>query len=177
MADKKYVPFAPGGYSTEDWSAFLGMRVFGDDVDTLNGVVTRNSVQGQREYVLVQNAQGDTLAAGNALKFTTGYFGTKVAKATAGASITCFAPPAINGSASNTIPDGAYFWAVKEGFTSVLKSTAHVTENTQMEASSTDGAVKVNSGTAYSDVVAGTFIAADSSGNSVLVRAYANCQW
>lgn len=163
-------------YSTEDWSAFLGQRGRCDDQDVLNGSPVRNS-NGRREMVLVYNNSGGTLACGNSLKFDTGYFGTKVVKCTTGVSIAGYVPPAINGSASNTIPAGAYFWMVKEGFTSVLKSTADVTEGTQIKNSATAGQVAVNSGTASYDVVAGTFIAADSGGTSNLVRAYANCQW
>lgn len=164
--------------STDDWSAQLGQMGFGPDQDLQSGgTLVVNSVNGRRRYVFVQNDSGVALSTGMALKFTAGNYGTKVTKSSAGAKVCGYVPPSVNGASTNTVAIGAYFWMVVEGFTSVLKTTANVTEADEIEASATAGQVKANSGSGLSDVLAGTFIATDSGGTSNLVRAYANCQW
>lgn len=170
-------PFAYDTYSTDDWSAQLGQVGRGPDTDSVAGTVTANSANGKRTYVLVYNNSGGTLAAGQALKFYAAFFGTKVDKSSVGVSLAGFAPPVINGSTSNTIPAASYFWMVREGFTSVLKTTAAVLEGDQLETSATAGQVKSNSGTGAMDIQGGTFIAANATASAVLTRAYVNCTW
>lgn len=178
MADQSSTsPFAKDTYSTDSGYANLrGQMRFAEDSDTVAGVYTRNS-KVDRKLVLVKNSSGSTLPTGAALQFDTSGWGLNVKKAVSGGHIRGYVPCVINGSASGTIPDGAYFWMVKEGPTKVLKSTANVAVDDLIEQASTAGQVKSSAGTGYPGVLGGSFIAADSSGNSVLVRAYANCQW
>ncbi len=177
MAEKfSATPFGYDQNTTDDWSPQLGQWGFGPDEDSLAGVITRNTVNGRRTYVLVQNASGGTLAAGQALQFTSTFYGRKVTKSAIFSAICGFAPPAISGSITNTIPNLAYFWMVKEGFTSVLKDASALVEKSQIEASATAGQVKANAGSAYSGTLAGTAIEANA-GASSLTRAYVNCQW
>ena len=170
-------PFPFDSYDTSDWSAQLTQKGHGPDTDSISGTVTVNKANGRRRYVLVYNNSGGTLPAGCALKFSATYFGSYVVKATSGSRIVGFVPPTILGSASNTIPAASYFWMIVEGYASVLKSTANVTEGDQIETAATAGQIKSNSGTGYSGVLAGTIIATDTGGTSNLVRAYINCQW
>lgn len=170
-------PFAQDTYSTDSgYAALRGQKRFAADIDTVAGVQTQNS-KVTRELVLVKNTSGGTLACGVALQFDSAGWGLNVIKAVSGGHIRGYVPCVINGSITNTIPANAYFWMVKEGPTKVLKSTANVAVDDLIEQASTAGQVKSSAGTGYPGVLGGSFIAADSSGNSVLVRAYANCQW
>lgn len=178
MADQSSASaFAKDTYSLDAGYANLrGQFRYAKDSDTVAGVYTENS-QVERQLVLVKNTSGGTLPTGAALQFDTAGWGQNVKKAVSGGHIRGYVPPVINGSASGTIPDQAYFWMVKVGPTKVLKSTANVAVDDLIEVASTAGQVKSSAGTGYPGVLGGSFIAADSSGNSVLVRAYANCQW
>lgn len=170
-------PFAQDTYSTDSgYAALRGQKRFAADIDTVAGVQTQNS-KVTRELVLVKNTSGGTLACGVALQFDSAGWGLNVIKAVSGGHIRGYVPCVINGSITNTIPANAYFWMVKEGPTKVLKSTANVAVDDLIEQAATAGQVKSSAGTGYPGVLGGSFIAADSSGNSVLVRAYANCQW
>jgi hypothetical protein len=177
MADQSSASaFAKDTYSLDAGYANLrGQFRYAKDSDTVAGVYTENS-QIERQLVLVKNTSGGALPTGAALQFDTAW-GQNVKKAVSGGHIRGYVPPVINGSASGTIPDQAYFWMVKVGPTKVLKSTTNVAVDDLIEVSSTSGQVKSSAGTGYPGVLGGSFIAADSSGNSVLVRAYANCQW
>lgn len=169
--------FKKDTYSTDAGYADLcGQFTVADDDDTTAGVYSSYSNVG-RTLVLVKNTSGGTLPCGAALQFDTAGWGLNVKKAVSGGHIRGYVPPVINGSISNTIPANAYFWMVKEGGTSVLKSTANVAVDDLIEAAATAGQVAAGAGTGYAGVLGGSFIAADTSGNSVLVRAYANCQW
>lgn len=164
--------------SVDDWSAQLGGIGFGPAQDLqAGGSITIASVNTQRMYALVQNNSGVVLSCGMGLKFSAGYFGTKVEKCTSGASLAGYVPASVDGSATNTVAIGAYFWMVVQGFTSVLKTTANIAEGNQIEPSATAGQLKANSGTGYSDVLGGTFTSTDTDGTSILTPAFANCQW
>ena len=178
MADQSSAnPFAQDTYSTDSgYAALCGQKRYAADIDTVAGVQTQNS-KVSRTLVLVKNTSGGTLPTGAALQFDTAGWGKNVKKAVSGGHIRGFVPGVINGSTSNTIPANAYFYMVKEGPTKVLKSTANVAVDDLIEQAATAGQVKSSAGTGYPGVLGGSFIAADSSGNSVLVRAYANCQW
>lgn len=178
MADVSSVnPFPQDTYSTDaGYAPLRGQKRFASDIDNVAGVQTENS-KVTRTLVLVKNSSGSTLACGVALQFDTAGWGQNVKKAVSGGHIRGYAPCVINGSITNTIPDGAYFWMVKEGPTKVLKSTANVAVDDLIEQAATAGQVKASAGTGYPGVLGGSFIAADTSSTSVLVRAYANCQW
>lgn len=164
--------------TTDDWSAQLGDIGFGPAQDLqAGGVISIASVNTQRMYALVQNNSGVVLSCGMGLKFSTGFFGLKVDKCSAGVSLAGYVPASVNGSPTNTVAIGAYFWMVVQGFTSVLKTVANIAEGNQIEPSGTAGQLKANSGTGYSDVLGGTFTSTDSAGTSILTPAYANCQW
>ena len=170
-------PFDQGTYSTDaGYAPLRGQKRFAADVDTLAGVQTENS-KVTRTLVLVKNSSGGTLACGVALQFDTAGWGQNVKKAVSGGHIRGYAPCVINGSITNTIPDGAYFYMVKEGPTKVLKSTANVAVDDLIEQAATAGQVKASAGTGYPGVLGGSFIVTDAGGTSNLVRAYANCQW
>lgn len=177
LGSSSVVGFPYDKYTTDDWSAQLTQKGHGPDTDNIAGTVTVNKPNGRRRYVLVYNNSGGTLPAGCALMFSATFHGSKVVKCTSGSRICGFVPPVIDGSVSNTIAAASYFWMVVEGYTSVLKSTANVTETDQIEPAATAGQIKSNSGTGYSGILAGTILATDTGGTATLVRAYVNCQW
>lgn len=170
-------PFAKDDYSTDaGYAPLRGQKRFAKDSDITAGVLTTNS-NVDRVLVLVKNTSGGTLPCGAALQFDTAGWGLNVKKAVSGGHIRGYVPPVIQGSITNTIPANAYFYMVKEGPTSVLKSTANVAVDDLIEQAATAGQVKSSAGTGYPGVLGGSFLATDAGGTSNLVRAYANCQW
>lgn len=151
-------PIKKDTYSTDaGYSVLKGQRCSFRDSDVVAGVLTVNS-QDNRECVFVKNS-GSAIAAGAALSFST--FGTEVATATVGQKIHGYAPPAINGSVSNTIPANAYFWMIKEGRTSFLGDGSTIAAGDRVVVSGlTSGAVRTSltGGVVYSDVAASTAV-------------------
>lgn len=151
-------PIKKDTYSTDaGYAPLKGQRCSFRDSDVVAGVLTINS-QDNRECVFVKNS-GSAIAAGAALSFST--FGTEVATATVGQKIHGYAPPAINGSVSNTIPASAYFWMIKEGRTSFLGDGSTIAANARVVVSGlTSGAVRsiLPSGVVYSATAASTAI-------------------
>lgn len=150
---------------TRDWA----------DEDRSKQFAVKNSAFPVRA-ILVQNSSGAALTPGMALKWTAGYYGTKVQAATNGVPICGFVPASIQTAA--TIPTGAYFWMIVHGPTSVLKSAADVAEGDQLEVSATAGYCKTEAtAPAANKLVRGaTAWAADASGGTALVRAMVDCR-
>lgn len=136
-----------------------GDFIYGLDSDIIAGIATINGVN-QRIAVWVKNTSGGTLACGQALNWVSGFWGTQVQPCPAGSPIRCFVPPVINGSASNTIPNNAWFYAVKVGQTSVLTDGSIVSINDGLVVGAVSGDVKTNygNGLLYSSSAASTAI-------------------
>lgn len=151
-------PIKKDTYSTDaGYAPLKGQRCSFRDSDVVAGVLTINS-QDTRECVFVKSG-ASTIAAGAALNFST--FGTDVLTATVGQKIHGYAPPAINGSVSNTIAANSYFWMIKEGRTSFLGDGSTITAGDKVVVSGlTSGAVRSNlaGGVVYSDVAASTAV-------------------
>lgn len=148
------LPF--GDYSTDaSWAPLVGQTTIFDDIDPTTGAISKNS-QYQRECVLVKNNSGSAIAASASLNFNTGTsdWGANVQTCPAGATIRLFAPPTVKGSASTTIPNNAYFWAIKKGATSVNSDGSAILLNDGLVQSATAGQVKTDYGVAGGEVFA-----------------------
>lgn len=140
---------AYGDYSTSaSFATILGQMAEFDDLDLVSTTMTRNT-NNTRECILVKNGSGVAISAGMALSFVSGYWGLQVQAAplTVGSQIRCFAPSYVRGSTSTTIPDGAYFWAVKKGFTSPLSDGTPFAVNDRLVIGATAGQVRADYGT------------------------------
>lgn len=156
---------AYGDYSTNaGFANNLGQRALFDDVDMVATVLTKNT-NGLRDCVFVKNGSGSAISAGMALVWVTSYWGTQVKAAptgTTGTRIRCFAPSYVRGSTSTTIPDGAYFWAIKDGYTSPLSDGTAIAIDDKLVVGATAGQVRADSaaggGLIYSSVAASSAV-------------------
>lgn len=117
---QSYVVGATTGQTTA-YQNLCGQVTEFPDVDVIAGVTTVNS-DFMRRVILVQNTSGTTIAAGAALNWVSGNWGTQVQACPVGQIARCFAPGYINGSTANTIPSNAFFYAVYTGPTLALTS-------------------------------------------------------
>jgi len=135
-----------GDYSTSAaFANLVGQQSFFDDVDVAtNGTVA--TTQYQRECYLVKNGSGSAIAAGAALNFVSGYWGTQVQACPAGSPIRLFAPSYVRGSTSNTIPVGGYFFAVKKGPISPLSDGTAIAIDDSLIVGAASGQVRTDYG-------------------------------
>lgn len=130
----KAVASADAGYA-----AVVGQRGVFNDIDTIGGVVTTNS-QDSRQVILVQNVSGGTLSPCQALNFVT--FGKTVQVAAYGQTVHGFVGPVVNGSATGTVANNAYFWMVYYGPTSFLGDGSTIAAGDPVAVGSVSGSVR-----------------------------------
>lgn len=133
-----------------------------------------------RKCAVVYNGSGGTLPAGAALKWVTGYYGTRVQKATNGAPICGYVPYTINGSTSATVPNAAYFLMIHAGPTAVQTDGDSLSEGDIVEAGGTAGQIKTEATAPaankhYSGGYTLAAAAAQGTGDQVFVRIMAQC--
>lgn len=121
---QSYVVASTTGQTTA-YQGLCGQVADFPDVDVIAGITTTNS-DFIRKAILVQNLSGTTIAAGVALNWVSGYWGTAVQACPVGQVARCLAPGYVNGSTANTIPNNAFFWAVYNGPTLSLTSGSSI---------------------------------------------------
>ncbi len=129
------LPF--GNYDTgSGYANCVGQDAPGADFDS---VLNSNAF---RRYRFVKNSSGSTLAAAFALKWKAGKVGQEVDLPSNGDAICGYTPYLVNGAVTNTIPDGAYFWMIEDGPTTVATDGAAISEGDLVEVGSTAGKIK-----------------------------------
>jgi hypothetical protein len=172
MAAYQGTPFPINTYETDSvFADHLGSQKDWADEDRSKQFVVKNSAFTVKT-ILVQNSSGAALTPGMALKWTAGYFGSKVQAATNGVPICGYVPSVIQTAA--TIPTGAYFWMIIHGPTDILKDAGNVAEGDQLEAGATAGYCKTEAtAPAANKLVRGAQAwEADASGGTALIRAF-----
>lgn len=147
--------------NTAPYDNQLGERCSVLDTDISAGLATINS-DTIRRTVLVKNGSGGTLSPGAALNWVTGFWGIQVQNCPVGSAIRCFVPSYVRGSISTTIPNGAYFYAVTEGYMSPLSDGSAIAVDQAIGVVGTAGRVGVNygigGGEVFSQMVASTVL-------------------
>ena len=144
------------GFSTQ-----VGHVSYFDDVDMVGTVLTRNS-NNERYCIFVKNTSGVAITPGMALNWVAGFWGSQVQACPPGSEIRCYAPSYVRGSTVTTIPNNAYFWAIKEGFTSPLSDGTSLSVDDGLVAGAVAGQVRTDfglgGGEIYSQTVASTVL-------------------
>lgn len=140
-------------------STMYGREADGDDFSGMGTYQDARNSEMPRRLVLVLNNAGTTLAKGQALKWSTGYYGSKVEKATDGSRICGY----VDGQRPTTIASGAAFYMVKRGPCTVLSDGTAITEGDFVTSGGTTGQVKSlgsSTGLSYTSVADSAAIAA-----------------
>ena len=147
--------------NTAPYDNQLGEKCTVLDVDISSGLATINS-DTMRRTVLVKNASGGNLSPGTALNWVSGQWGTGVQACPAGSAVRCFVPSYVRGSTSTVIPNNAYFYAVYEGYMSVLSDGTAIAVNDALVVGGTSGQVRTDyglgGGEVFSQTVASTVL-------------------
>lgn len=138
-------------------TTMYGREADGDDFAGTSTYQDARNSEMPRRLVMVYNNAGATLAKGQALMWSAGYYGTRVEKATAGSRICGY----VDGQRPTTIPSGAVFYMVKRGPVSVLLDATACKEGDGLAVGAASGQVKAvgaNASARYVSVAASAAI-------------------
>ncbi len=143
-APQQYITYTDSTHMAP-YVALCGKQFTGPDVDYGTGSPVTNTPW-QRTYVFVQNLSGGTLSPGVALNFVTAQWRKGVQTCPANSAIRCYAPAYVNGNQTNTIPNNAFFLAVKEGPATFISDGSPIAENDNLVVGSVSGELRTSYG-------------------------------